>query len=68
MIIRISGTPKLNFVRKIYWKLFSKMSLLLHVQQYQATIQKIENISEQKLKILYDPIIDIKKILKIKKN
>ena len=70
LIIRISGTPKLNFVRKIYWKLFSKNVFVVTcptISSYNC-LKKLKIFPEQKLKILYDPIIDIKKILKNKKE
>ena len=70
LIIRISGTPKLNFVRKIYWTLFSKNVFIITcptISSYNS-LKKLKIFPEQKLKILYDPIIDIKKILKNKKE
>lgn len=63
LIIRISGTPKLNIVRKIYWKLFSKNVFIVTcptISSYNS-LKKMKIFPEQKLKILYDPIIDIKK-------
>ena len=47
LIIRISGTPKLNFVRKIYWTLFSKNVFIVTcptISSYNS-LKKIENIS-----------------------
>ena len=52
LIIRISGTPKLNFVRKIYWTLFSKNVFVVTcptISSYNC-LKKIENISRTKIK------------------
>ena len=67
LILRISGLPKLNFIRKILWKVgekkFDKISC-----PTQATYDHMSSYSflKNKLVLLRDPIID-KKVFR-KKN
>lgn len=68
-ILRISGYPKMNYLRKILWKLaFKKIYLVtcptMNTLNY---IKKLNIVNHDKLKLLYDPIIDVKEISK-KKN
>ena len=68
-ILRISGLPRMNFLRKILWKIaFKKIYLVtcptLETYNY---IKQLNIVSESRLKILYDPIIVVHKINK-KKN
>ena len=69
LILRISGLPKLNFIRKILWKVgvkkFDKISC-----PTQATYDHMSSYSflKDKLVLLRDPIIDIKKYLEKKKK
>ena len=68
LIIRISGTPKLNFVRKFFWKILSKKVYKITCPT-NSTYEKLKELgifSEDKLVILYDPIISVKKINKKK--
>jgi len=69
VIIRISGLPKLNLVRYIFWKLFSK-------KIYRVTcpttltyeyLKKINIFDQNKLFVLRDPVIQLHEFLK-KKN
>ena len=69
VIIRISGLPKLNPVRYIFWKLFSK-------KIYRVTcpttltyeyLKKINIFDQNKLFVLRDPVIQLHEFL-IKKN
>ena len=69
VIIRISGFPKLNLVRYIFWKLFSK-------KIYRVTcpttltyeyLKKINIFDQNKLFVLRDPVIQLHEFLK-KKN
>ena len=69
VIIRISGLPKLNLVRYIFWKLFSK-------KIYRVTcpttltyeyLKKINIFDQNKLFVLRDPVIQLHEFL-IKKN
>ena len=64
LIIRISGTPKLNFIRKFFWKIFSKKiyKITCPTHSIYEKLKKLKIFSEDKLEILYDPIISVKKI------
>lgn len=68
-ILRISGYPKLNFFRKLLWKLCkNKISLI-----FCPTNDTKKNLIKQNLfspniyYTLYDPILDVNKINKMKK-
>lgn len=64
VILRISGLPKLNILRKFYWKIFSSKIFLVTTPTKLTKDELIkENIFEKKkIKILPDPIIDKKEI------
>ena len=68
LILRISGLPKLNFIRKILWKVGVKKIDKISCPT-QATYDHMSSYSflKNKLFLLRDPIIDVKKYLK-KKN
>ena len=69
-ILRISGLPKLNFLRKILWKLISKKIFMVTcptVETYNE-IKKTEIFSSNKITILYDPIIKISDLMKKKRT
>lgn len=63
-ILRISGLPKLSLFRRLLWRLVSKKIFLVTSPSEQTKNDLIkENIfPKYKLKILYDPLLDIKKI------
>ena len=68
MILRISGIPKLNIIRKFYWKFtLKKINLITTPTKgtFDDLIQK--NFDKKKLRILYDPIITPSEIIKKKK-
>ena len=73
LIVRISGTPKLNKFRRFFWTLFSK-NVHIVTCPTQSTLNKLISLKifpKEKLKLLYDPIlkvnfINIKKREKIK--
>jgi glycosyltransferase involved in cell wall biosynthesis len=69
-ILRISGIPKLNFFRKVLWKLISKKIYLVTCPTVTTLNYLISlNIFDtKKLKILYDPIIDVKEKSKLIRN
>ena len=70
LIIRISGLPKLNFFRRIYWKLFSRKVFKVTCPTI-ATYEKLKKMnifSKEKLEILFDPVINVKEIVKKKKE
>ncbi len=61
LIIRISGTPKLNKFRRFFWTLFSK-NVHLVTCPTQSTLEKLNALKifpKKKLKLLYDPILKI---------
>jgi glycosyltransferase involved in cell wall biosynthesis len=68
-ILRISGLPKLNFFRKFLWKLVSKKIFLITCPSYETLedIKKSKIFDENKIVVLYDPIINVSLINK-KKN
>ncbi len=69
-ILRISGLPKLNFIRKNYWKIFGKVFFKI-TSPTEATIKHLKNINlfdEKKISLLRDPVVDIRKIYKLKKE
>ena len=73
MILRISGFPKLNFFRKFLWKMTLKKICFItcptEATQKDMSNQKIVN--ENKIDVLFDPIISPKNIInniKISKN
>ena len=70
MIIRISGTPKLNFLRRIFWSMLSK-NIEIVTCPTKKTHEKLKNLKifpEHKLRLLYDPVLSFKTILKRKKE
>ena len=63
-ILRISGIPRVTFFRKLLWKLVLKKFYLITCPTH-ATMKYIRNLNivdEKKIKVLYDPIIEIEKI------
>jgi len=68
MILRISGIPKLNFIRKIYWKLTLKKIDKITTPT-KGTFDDLisKNFEKKKLTILHDPIITPSEIIKKKK-
>ena len=69
-ILRVSGLPKLNFIRYIFWKLFSKKIYKVTC----PTIKTYEHLKEMnifeknKLFVLRDPVIQLREFLKKKKE
>ena len=64
LIIRISGTPKLNKFRKFFWYLFSK-NVHLVTCPTKSSLEKLEKLNifpKNKLKLLYDPVLKVKNI------
>ena len=69
-ILRISGLPKFNFFRKFYWKTCGNVFFKI-TSPTNATInhlQLIKIFDEKKILLLRDPIINIRKIEKLKKQ
>ena len=69
LILRISGEPKLNLFRKLLWKLINKKIFMITCPSTDTKKQlsKLNIFHPNKIKILFDPVLDIKKI-KEKKN
>jgi glycosyltransferase involved in cell wall biosynthesis len=68
-ILRISGLPKLNFIRRSLWKLTSNKlyKITCPTQETLDHIKTLNIFDEEKLVLLRDPIINIKKFGKAKK-
>jgi len=68
LILRISGLPKLNFIRKMIWKLASKKihKITCPTDDTYKDMLKYKFLSD-KLEVLKDPIINIKDIKTSKK-
>jgi glycosyltransferase involved in cell wall biosynthesis len=69
-ILRVSGLPKLNFVRKWLWKIASK-KLYLITTPTQATLDYLKNINlidKKKIVLLTDPVFRIREIVNLKKE
>lgn len=70
MILRISGFPKLNIIRKLFWKItLSKIHLLTCPTKATKKDIELNNlVQNKKIKTLYDPIISPKNIIYSLKN
>ena len=68
-ILRISGLPRFNFLRKFLWKRISQKILLVTCPSLEAMdyIKETKIFDENKIVVLYDPIINNSLIFK-KKN
>ena len=64
-ILRISGKPKLGYLRKLFWKLALKKIYVVTCPTLSTLnyLKSINIVEENKLKLLYDPIINIKEFL-----
>ena len=65
-ILRISGYPKMNFLRKILWKKISKkiFKVFCPTNETMESLNKKKIFEKNKLYLLEDPIIEISKIKK----
>tara|TARA_E500000178_G_scaffold65953_1_gene63217 strand:- start:1273 stop:2403 length:1131 start_codon:yes stop_codon:yes gene_type:complete len=70
LILRISGYPKLNLIRKFFWKLCSKNIHLITCPSIELKNQlsKLNIFDNKKIVVLYDSVINIKEINDQKKN
>jgi len=69
-ILRISGLPKFNYIRKFYWKTCRNVFFKI-TSPTKATIKHLQFIKifdEKKIFLLRDPIINIQKINRLKKQ
>jgi len=62
-ILRISGMPKLNFIRKNFWKLISRKIFIVTCPslELKSKLRNMNLFEENKLHFLPDAIIDINK-------
>ena len=69
-ILRISGLPNMSLLRKTLWKMISKKIYLVSCPSNQTRddLIKLNIFPKDKLKILYDPILQVRKINKDLKN
>ncbi len=65
-ILRVSGLPKLNLLRKFIWKLSNKKihKVFVPTQATFDTLKKNKIFDEKKLVLIRDPVINIKTIRK----
>ena len=63
-ILRISGLPRLNFIRKMLWKLIGKKIFLVTCPSKETLnyINELNIFDSKKVTLLNDPIIDVSKI------
>lgn len=63
LILRISGYPKLNFLRKLIWKLVSKklFGILCPSEDLKNQLNISKIFESEKLLFIPDPIIEVKK-------
>jgi glycosyltransferase involved in cell wall biosynthesis len=69
-VLRISGYPKLNILRKLLWKISNKNLLKVFVPTIETREKLIKHkvFEKNKLLVIRDPIIDIKEINQKKKK
>tara|TARA_B100002052_G_scaffold286107_1_gene299633 strand:+ start:25 stop:1173 length:1149 start_codon:yes stop_codon:yes gene_type:complete len=74
-ILRISGLPKLTILRTFFWKKISKKIFIVTCPSEETKNDLIKSniFSKEKLKVIHDPILEIKEIhkkinYKIEKN
>ena len=65
-ILRVSGLPKLNLLRKFIWKLSNKKihKVFVPTQATLDTLKKKKIFDEKKLVLIRDPVINIKTVRK----
>jgi len=69
-ILRISGLPKLGFLRKFFWSLALKKVFLITCPSKKTLnyINSLDIVNSNKIKLLYDPIINVNQITISKKE
>ncbi len=69
-ILRISGYPKLNFFRKIFWKVSNKKiyKVLCPTHETKKQLIKYNIFDEEKIYVVNEPIIDLEKINQLRKK
>ena len=68
IILRVSGKPKLNFFRYLFWKIALKKihKITFPTLETLNYFKKLNIIDPDKLKLLYDPVIHAKDLNKFK--
>ena len=63
-ILRISGIPRVSFLRKLLWKFALKKFHLITcpTESTMRYIKSLNIVNNDKIKVLFDPIIEVKKI------
>jgi glycosyltransferase involved in cell wall biosynthesis len=69
LILRISGYPKLNFMRKFFWKFCSKNIHIITCpsDELKNQLGKLNIFDKNKIVVLYDSVISLKELNKQKK-
>tara|TARA_B100000787_G_C16188681_1_gene296143 strand:- start:1469 stop:2602 length:1134 start_codon:yes stop_codon:yes gene_type:complete len=69
-ILRISGFPKMNFFRLLLWRRCSKLiyKITCPTELTKNYLKEYNFIKSNKIVTLYDPIINVKRITKLKKE
>lgn len=62
-ILRISGYPKLNILRRLFWKISNKRINKIFCPTFESKKQLIKQkiFDEKKIFVVYEPIIDLEK-------
>ena len=70
IILRISGYPKMNILRKLLWKVASSKIYKITFPSHDLYLQfkELKIFDENKLYVLYDPVINYKEIIRLKNN
>ncbi len=70
IILRISGLPKINFLRYLFWKIFSKnlFKITCPTLKTYNYLKKKNIFKEDQLEVLYDPIIDLSNLREKKRE
>jgi glycosyltransferase involved in cell wall biosynthesis len=70
LILRISGLPKLNFFRKIFWKIANKKIYIVTTPTLSTKKYLLVNkvFDPNKIKVVRDPVINIKDISFLRKG
>ena len=70
VILRISGYPKMNFLRTLFWKITSKKiyKITFPTKSLYEQFKVLKIFDEKKMYILNDPIINYNEIIKLKND
>ena len=69
-ILRISGLPRFNFIRRFFWKLVFKevCHITCPTNLTMIALQKLNFVKQEKISVLFDPIISPKEVVTKKKE